>query len=282
MRERVKELIFISIGNLMVASGMYFFLMPNNLATGGVNGLGLIINYYLPKLPVGALMMMMNLILFIVGFLIIGKAFGAKTIYTSLELSGMIWIMEKLWPLSGSLVNDMIIELIFGILMTGIGMGIIFYQNASTGGTDIIAKIINKIFNINMGVALLISDFTITLMAGVTFGLRIGMYALLGVIINSFVIDSVIEGFNICKEVVVISSSGDKVKKYIMDELERGITIYSANGGYTEETKEVITTVLDRREVIKLNKYIKGIDKDAFIIVRSVHEAIGEGFKIGI
>ncbi|MBB6630016.1 YitT family protein [Clostridium algidicarnis] len=282
MRERVKELIFISIGNLMVASGMYFFLMPNNLATGGVNGLGLIINYYLPKLPVGALMMMMNLILFIVGFLIIGKAFGAKTIYTSLELSGMIWIMEKLWPLSGSLVNDMIIELIFGILMTGIGMGIIFYQNASTGGTDIIAKIINKIFNINMGVALLISDFTITLMAGATFGLRIGMYALLGVIINSFVIDSVIEGFNICKEVVVISSSGDKVKKYIMDELERGITIYSANGGYTEETKEVITTVLDRREVIKLNKYIKGIDKDAFIIVRSVHEAIGEGFKIGI
>ncbi|MBU3204683.1 YitT family protein [Clostridium algidicarnis] len=282
MRERVKELIFISIGNLMVASGMYFFLMPNNLATGGVNGLGLIINYYLPKLPVGALMMMMNLILFVVGFLIIGKAFGAKTIYTSLELSGMIWIMEKLWPLSGSLVNDMIIELIFGILMTGIGMGIIFYQNASTGGTDIIAKIINKIFNINMGVALLISDFTITLMAGATFGLRIGMYALLGVIINSFVIDSVIEGFNICKEVVVISSSGDKVKKYIMDELERGITIYSANGGYTEETKEVITTVLDRREVIKLNKYIKGIDKDAFIIVRSVHEAIGEGFKIGI
>ncbi|MBU3210321.1 YitT family protein [Clostridium algidicarnis] len=282
MRERVKELIFISIGNLMVASGMYFFLMPNNLATGGVNGLGLIINYYLPKFPVGALMMMMNLILFVVGFLIIGKAFGAKTIYTSLELSGMIWIMEKLWPLSGSLVNDMIIELIFGILMTGIGMGIIFYQNASTGGTDIIAKIINKIFNINMGVALLMSDFTITLMAGATFGLRIGMYALLGVIINSFVIDSVIEGFNICKEVVVISSSGDKVKKYIMDELERGITIYSANGGYTEETKEVITTVLDRREVIKLNKYIKGIDKDAFIIVRSVHEAIGEGFKIGI
>ncbi|MBU3228293.1 YitT family protein [Clostridium algidicarnis] len=282
MRERVKELIFISIGNLMVASGMYFFLMPNNLATGGVNGLGLIINYYLPKFPVGALMMMMNLILFVVGFLIIGKAFGAKTIYTSLELSGMIWIMEKLWPLSGSLVNDMIIELIFGILMTGIGMGIIFYQNASTGGTDIIAKIINKLFNINMGVALLMSDFTITLMAGATFGLRIGMYALLGVIINSFVIDSVIEGFNICKEVVVISSSGDKVKKYIMDELERGITIYSANGGYTEETKEVITTVLDRREVIKLNKYIKGIDKDAFIIVRSVHEAIGEGFKIGI
>ncbi|WP_029451630.1 YitT family protein [Clostridium algidicarnis] len=282
MREKGKELIFISIGNLMVASGMYFFLMPNNLATGGVNGLGLIINYYLPKFPVGALMMMMNLILFTVGFLIIGKAFGAKTIYTSLELSGMIWIMEKLWPLSGPLVNDMIIELIFGILMTGIGMGIIFYQNASTGGTDIIAKIINKIFNINMGVALLISDFTITLMAGATFGLRIGMYALLGVIINSFVIDSVIEGFNICKEVVVISSNGDKVKKYIMDELERGITIYSANGGYTEETKEVITTVLDRREVIKLNKYIKGIDKDAFIIVRSVHEAIGEGFKIGI
>lgn len=282
MREKGKELIFITIGNLMVSAGMYFFLMPNNLATGGVNGLGLIINYYLPKLPVGSLMMIMNLILFAVGFLIIGKAFGAKTIYTSLELSGMIWIMEKLWPLSGSLVNDMIIELIFGILMTGIGMGIIFYQNASTGGTDIIAKIINKIFHINMGLALLISDFTITLMAGATFGLRIGMYALLGVIINSFVIDSVIEGFNICKEVVVISSSGDKVKKYIMNELERGVTIYSANGGYTEETKEVITTVLDRREVIKLNKYIKGIDKDAFIIVRSVHEAIGEGFKIGI
>lgn len=278
-RKKFVEYVIITLGNFLVAAGMYFFLMPNNLAAGGVNGLGIIINSYFPSFPVGALMLIMNGILFIVAFIVIGTSFGSKTIYASLSLSGIILIFEKYWPINKPLTEDLLVELIFGILIAGIGMAIVFYQNASTGGTDIIAKIINKFLHINIGKALLLSDFSITLLAGITFGPRIGMYATLGVILNSFVIDSVIEGFNVCKEVVIISSKSEEIKKFIMEQLGRGATIYTAKGAYTEKSKEVITTVLDNREFIRLKIFIKEIDKNAFLTIKNVHEALGEGFR---
>ena len=127
--------------------------------------------------------------------------------------------------------------------------------------------------------ALLLSDFFITLLAGVTFGPKIGMYAILGVIINSYIIDSAIEGVNICKEVIIISSKSSEIKKYIMKELERGATIYKAEGAYTSKTKEVITTVVNSRQFINLKIYIQSIDKEAFVTVKNVHETLGEGFE---
>lgn len=279
MKKTIHDYLVITFGIVLVAAGLYFFLMPNNLATGGVNGLGIIISSY-TGMPVGALMMIMNVILFIIAFIIIGPNFGAKTIYASLGLSGLVWILEKIYPGVKPLAGqDLMLELIFGILISGAGMGIVFNQNASTGGTDVIAKIINKFFHINIGKAVLLSDFLITLFAGITFGTRLGLYALLGVIINSFVIDNVIEGVNVCKNVVIISSKGDVIKKFIINELERGATLYSAKGAYSGKEKEVITTVVSRKEFIRLREYIKDIDSMAFITVNNVHEAFGEGFK---
>lgn len=279
MKKTIRDYLVITFGIILVAAGLYFFLMPNNLATGGVNGLGIIISSY-TGMPVGALMMIMNIVLFIIAFVVIGPNFGAKTIYASLGLSGFVWLLEKIYPKVKPLAgNDLMLELICGILISGVGMGIVFNQNASTGGTDVIAKIINKFFHINMGKAILLSDFLITLFAGITFGTRLGLYALLGVIINSFVIDNVIEGVNVCKNVVIISSEGDTIKKFIIDELERGATVYSAKGAYSGNEKEVITTVVSRKEFIKLRDYIKDIDSLAFITVNNVHEAFGEGFK---
>lgn len=279
MKKLVYEYSMTTIGIILVAAGMYFFLMPNNLATGGVNGLGIIINSY-TGIPVGALMLIMNVILFVVAFLVIGSNFGVKTIYSSIGLSGMVWVMEKVWPMTKPLIaDDLMVQLIFGILISGAGMGIVFNQNASTGGTDIIAKIINKFFHINMGKAVLMSDFFITLLAGVAFGIKLGLYSLLGVVINGFVIDAVIEGINVCKNVVIISEKGELIKKFIIDELNRGTTIYYAKGGYSGDEKEVITSVVSRKEFIRLRNYIKQIDEEAFITVNNVHEAFGEGFK---
>jgi uncharacterized membrane-anchored protein YitT (DUF2179 family) len=158
-------------------------------------------------------------------------------------------------------------------------MGIVFNQNASTGGTDIVAKIINKFFHIDIGKSLLMSDFLITLLAGITFGPQTGLYALLGVIMNGFVIDEVIQGISVCKQVTIISSKGDTINKFIMDELGRGATIYTAMGAYTGEEKEVLITVVSRKEFIKLKGFIKEIDSRAFITVNNVHEVLGEGFK---
>ncbi|MBZ9686243.1 YitT family protein [Clostridium estertheticum] len=279
MKKIIKEYILITVGLALVAVGFYFFLVPNDLAVGGVSGLAMIINWYVPALSIGAIMLVLNVILFIIGFIFIGSSFGVKTIYSSLGLSGMIWALEKAFPMSGSITNDLFLELIFGILIGAVGMGMVFNQNASTGGTDIIAKILYKYFHLDIGKALLLADFFVTIFAGIAFGPKIGMYALLGVIINGFTIDAVIAGMNICKKIEIVSSRGADIKKFIIEGLGRGATLYAAKGAYTNEKKEIITTVLGKKEFIKLKIYIKEIDKSAFIIAYNVHEILGEGFK---
>jgi len=277
--KKIKEYILITIGLVFVAAGIEYFLVPNDLAAGGVSGLAIVINYYFPSISVGTFMLAANIILFIVAFILIGPSFGAKTIYASLGLSGIIWVMEKFFPISKPLTNNLLLELIYGILISGVGMGIVFNQNASTGGTDIIAKILNKFFHINIGKALLISDLVVTLGALITFGAEKGMYALLGVILNGAVIDEVIQGINTVKEVKIISSKNEEIKKFILDELGRGVTIYYARGGFTNEEKDMLVVLLSRREFIKLREFIKDIDERAFITVSNVHEVFGEGFK---
>jgi len=279
MKKIIKEYILITVGIALVATGFYFFLVPNDLAVGGVSGLAIVINQYMPGLTIGAMMLVLNAILFVVGFMFIGSNFGVKTMYASFGLSGMIWILEKLCPMSGSITNDIFLELIFGILIGSVGMGMVFNQNASTGGTDIIAKMLNKYFHIDIGKSLLIADFFITILAGVAFGPKIGMYALLGVIINGFAVDAVIAGMNICKKVEVVSSKGEDIKRFIIEDLDRGATLYAARGAYTNDEKEIITTVLGKKQFIKLKNYIKEIDEKAFIITYNVHETLGEGFK---
>ncbi len=153
----------------------------------------MVVNAYLPFISIGTCMFIMNILLFVLAFLLIGKEFGANTIYSSFALTGLIALLEGLTPLSAPLVSDLMINLIYGIVIQGIGMGILFHQNASTGGTDIIAKILNRMFKIDIGKSLLLSDFLVTLMAGMAFGPVLGMYAVLGIVINAAVIDNLIE-----------------------------------------------------------------------------------------
>ncbi|MBX4261462.1 YitT family protein [Clostridium estertheticum] len=279
MKTIIKEYILITVGIALVALGFYFFLIPNDLAVGGVSGLAMVINQYMPGLTIGALMFVLNIVLFVVGFMFIGSSFGVRTMYASFGLSGMIWVLEKLFPMSGSITNDIFLELIFGILIGAVGMGMVFNQNASTGGTDIIAKMLNKYFHLEIGKSLLIADFFITILAGVAFGPRIGMYALLGVIINGYTVDAVIAGINNCRKVEVVSSKGEEIKRFIIEDLNRGATLYMAKGAYTNDEKEIITTVLGNKQFVKLKNHIKEIDKTAFIITYNVHETVGEGFK---
>ncbi len=278
MKNKVREYALITIGSLLVAIGIYYFLIPNNLAAGGVFGFAIVVNNFLHNVPVGSLMIGTNIILFIIGFIFIGFSFGAKTIYSSFAVSGVVWILEIVSPNVSSFTDDILVELIFGILISGLGMAIVFNQNASTGGTDIIAKILNKYYNINLGKGVLLADFFITLSAGLVYGIKVGMYALLGVIMNGFIIDSIIEGFNMCKQMVIISNKSDDIKQYIVKKLERGATVYTAKGAFTNHDKEVVITVVNRREFIKLRDYIRKIDSSAFITVNNIHEVLGEGF----
>jgi len=279
MRNQIREYLLITLGCILVSIGIYYFLVPSNLAAGGVSGLAMVLGRFAPQLPIGLMMLGMNIILFIIAFIFLGSGFGGKTIYSSLILSGFIWMLERIFPVKQSITGDMLVELVFGIVISAIGMGIIFNQNASTGGTDIIAKIINKYLHINIGKSLLLSDFLITLMAALAFDLRTGMYALMGVVLNGFAIDTVIEGLNVSKQVMIISSKPELVKAFILNQLGRGATVYIAKGAFTNAEKEIITTTIGRKEVIKLKNFVRETDEKAFMTIIDAHETLGEGFK---
>lgn len=279
MKGKIKEYILITIGMFMVAAGLYFFIMPENLAVGGANGLAIVLNYFFPVLSVGVLMILINILLFAIGFVFIGTSFGFKTIYASLGVSALVILFENIFPMEGPLVDDMLIQLVFGVFISAIGMGIVFDQNASTGGTDVIAKILNRFLGIELGKGVLLSDLCITLMAGFAYGLGTGMYSLLGVILNGFVVDATIEGMNMCKQVIIVSQYSENINDYITESLGKGATLYEAKGGFSREKKEVLVTVLNRKDFIALKNYINGVDKNAFITVNNVYEVMGEGFK---
>jgi uncharacterized membrane-anchored protein YitT (DUF2179 family) len=279
MKRKIKEYLLLHLGIIMVSAGLYFFLMPSNLAVGGANGLAIVINNFLPVLPVGIIMIGINLILFVIAFILIGKAFGVKTIYSSFAVSLIIFVLEKLVPVTEPLVGDIALELIFGIIIAGSGMGIVFNQNASTGGTDITAKILHKFFHIDLGKGVFISDILITFLAGFAFGAKLAMYAALGVLINAFVIDYIIEGFNLKKEVTIISEKYEEIKEFIIKELDRGFTTYYGEGGYSEQKRNIIVVVINKREFLKLRAFINKLDARVFLTINNTHEVYGEGFN---
>lgn len=279
MIKQIRDYAIITFGVFLVAFALYFFMMPNDVAAGGVNGIAMIMNVVIPAIPVGAFMVMVNIILFVVAFLIIGRDFGARTIYSSFLLSGIIWVLGKVYPVQKPFTNDVLLELFFGIFIQAIGLAIVFNENASTGGTDIIAKILNKYFHINLGKGVLMSDLVVTLLACLTFGFQKGLYAILVVTLNGIFIDKAIEGLNACKEVRIISPKNAEIQKFILDEIGRGATIYYAKGAYSEGKIEVLTTIVDTREFVKIKNYISSIDKAAFVSVIDAYETLGDGFK---
>ena len=279
MKKKIlREYGLITFGIILVAISVEYFFAPNNLAAGGVTGLAIVVNSLFPGLNIGLITLIVNLVLFGVAFFVIGGNFGGKTIFASIGLSVVMWLMESfLNPIA--LTNDLVIATVFGTLISAFGMAIVFNNNSSTGGTDILAKILNKFFHINIGTSLLIVDLIITFAAAMVFGLDIGFYSMLSVIILGITVDRFIDGFNTSKEVVIMSSKVEEISKFILEELFRGCTYLKGEGAYTGKEIKVIYTVLGRNEFIKLKLFIKEIDPRAFISVRESHEVLGEGFK---
>lgn len=275
--KKFKEYLLITVGLIIVAVGIKFFLEANKIAAGGVMGIAIIVNELVPQLSVGIIMFVLNVVLLVVAFMFVGGHFGVKTVYSSLGLSLVVMILDKCVP-NVILTHNLFLSMIFGTLLNGVGMAIVFNQNSSTGGTDILAKMLNKYLHIEIGKSLLVVDFIITLFAVATLGIDLGMYSLLSVIMLGVMIDYFIEGFNLCKQVMIISNKNEEISKFIIKKLDRGCTVFKGKGGYTREDNYIIYTVLSRNEFIKLKKYIKQADPSAFITVSDAHEVLGEGF----
>lgn len=276
-KDNFKDFLLITIGILLVAISVVYFFEPNNIAAGGITGLAIVINHYIPFISIGPLVLIMDATLFVIALIVIGPKFGAKSIYCSLLLSTSMWVMQKFFTFT--ITNDLMLATIFGTLIAALGMAIVFNANASSGGTDIIAKILNKFFHFNIGKSLLMVDFLVTLLGAITFGINVGLYGLLSVIVNGVVIDKIIAGFKVKSEITIISHRNKEISEYILNDLERGCTFIKGIGGFTGKDTSLLYTVLDRSEFIKLKNHIISIDKNAFITVGEVHEVMGEGFK---
>ena len=277
-KDNFKEFLLITIGILLVAISVVYFFEPNNIAAGGITGLAIVINHYIPFISIGPLVLIMDVALFLISLIVIGPKFGVKSIYCSLLLSISMWVMQKFFQFT--ITNDLMLATIFGTLIAALGMAIVFNANASSGGTDIIAKILNKFFHFNIGKSLLMVDFLVTLLGAITFGIDVGLYGLLSVIVNGVVIDKIIAGFKVKSEITIISYRNKEISEYILNDLERGCTFIRGIGGFTGKDTSLLYTVLDRSEFIKLKNHIISIDKNAFITVGEVHEVMGEGFKL--
>jgi uncharacterized membrane-anchored protein YitT (DUF2179 family) len=274
---RLKDFVMITIGIFLVAFGLEYFHIPNNIAAGGVSGLAIIINSFLSEIPIGIIILVLNVILFLVAFLTLGGGFGAKTIYASFGLSLIMWIMETFFN-PGIISEDLFINAAVGTFVIGIGMAMVFNYGASTGGTDILAKILHRYFHVDIGKSLLLVDFVIGLTGLATFGITAGLYALLCIVVNGTLIDRMIDGFNTSKELMIISKKEEEIIRFIIEELDKSCTVLNGYGGYTSEDIQILYVILSRREYIRLRSYIKEIDPKAFISVNEVHEVLGEGF----
>ncbi len=277
--EKSKEFLLINLGLALVAAGIHFFKIPNHFATGGVSGIAIVTQHFFPNINVGPIMLIINILFLVAGYAMIGRNFGSKTVYSSLMLSAMVWFLDKIFPMNMPFTKDTMLELILAILLPAVGSAITFNQNASTGGTDIVAKVLNKLTDIDIGKALLIADFVITILAGFVYGIRIGMYSFLGLIFKAFLIDSVIENLNLRKQLVIISSKPDLIQNYILNILHRGATVHIAHGAFTDHEEHVITTIVTRAQAVSLRKYIREIDPGSFITITNTSEIIGKGFR---
>lgn len=277
-KSKFREYLIITFGIILVALSIEYFYAPNNIAAGGVTGIAIIINAVIPSFSIGVVSFVLNGLLFIVALIFIDGKFGVKTIYASLGLSVIIWAIERfIKPVA--ITNDLMMATIFGTLISAFGMAIIFNENASTGGTDILAKMLNIFFHLDIGKSLLLVDFVITLASAFVFGVDVALYSMLSIILLGLIVDRVIEGFNACKSIFIISKSNYEISRYIIDTLDRGCTFINGVGAFTEKETNILYAVLSRNQFIKLKKFIKDVDPDAFITVGEVHEVLGEGFN---
>ncbi|EFM25623.1 MULTISPECIES: YitT family protein [Peptoniphilus] len=275
----IKRFLFVNIGVILVAVGLHFFLVPNSLAVGGTSGLSIEINHLFPFIPVPYILTALNTILVVIGFIFIGADFGFYTVYASISLGVFLWLLELVVPLNQSLVEgDIFINLIFGIFIQAIGIGIVVNQGASTGGTDIVAKIVETYTRFSFGQGLIMSDGVVTLLATLLYGPKLGMYALLGAIINSTVIDKMIAGFDTKYHITIITNKIEEINQFILVDLYRGSTLYDAKGGYKGDARTIIVTVVDKKDYVKLKEFIRKTDKEAFMYVSNVTEVEGYGF----
>lgn len=276
MWRHIRNYLGITLGAVLTAIALNMFLIPNKVAAGGVSGFATVLHYLL-GLPVGMTMLALNIPLFLISVKILGAKFGANTLFGAAVLSLAIDLSAPYTPV---LTADLLLSSLYGGVLTGIGMGLVFRFKGTTAGTDLLAAIINKLFKVSVGQALLSVDFFVIAFAGLAFAsAELSLYALISLFVTSQIIDLIQEGPSTSKAFFIVSGEPDAVARKIMEEMDRGVTFLQGRGGYTGESRDVLFCVVTTSEVTKLKDIVNSIDGKAFVIVADVHDVLGEGFS---
>ncbi|MEL7567764.1 MAG: YitT family protein [Dehalobacterium sp.] len=270
------ELVGITIGSFVTALGLVAFLIPNKIAAGGVSGLATVL-YYLFRFPVGITMFVINIPLLLLCVKELGMKFGAKSLYGTFVISFFVDSLAVF--ITQPWTKDPLLAVVYGGVVCGLGLGIVFRSKGTTGGTDLAAALINKFVKISLGYSLLTIDAMVIILAGIVFNVEQALYALVAVFVTSKMIDVVQEGVSYTKAAVIISEEYQTVSKELLARMNRGVTAFKSKGVYTEKEREVLLCVVAQSEVSTLKGIVYSIDPRAFVIVSNVHEVLGEGFK---
>ena len=273
----MKHFLLLTGSTLIMAVGTYFFKFTNNFTFGGITGLAVLIAKS-GVMSASDFTFVMNMILLVIGFIVLGKKFAAKTAYCSILLSVALSLMERIWPMAHPLTDQPMLELCFAIALPSLGSAVLFNIGSSSGGTDIIAMILKKYSSFDIGRALLVTDVLITVAGCFMFDIKTGLYSFLGLAIRSFMIDTFIESFNLSKYFNVVCDEPEAICDFIVHTLNRSATVCLAQGAFSGKDKYIIFTALNRPQAIKLRNFIKENQPEAFILISNSSEIIGKGF----
>ncbi len=269
--ELIKETLILTAAMAIVAGAVYFFLLPSHASVSSISGLGIILSNFVP-LPLSAITMILNVLLLIIGFFTCGKEFGAKTVYTSIVLPLFLALFERIFPNFGSLTDSQELDVLCYILVVSIGLSILFNRNASSGGLDIVAKIMNKYLHMDLGKAMSLSGMCIALSAALVYDKKTVVLSILGTYFNGIILDHFIFNHNVKRRVCIITKKEEELRQFIINDLHSGATIYESIGAYNMEKRNEIITIVDKSEYQKLMNYINREDPHAFITVYTVSD----------
>ncbi len=271
LRSSVADFVIITLGALFVAAAVFFFMLPSSVAVGSVSALSMVLNNFLP-MPVSLISLIINAVLVIVGFLLVGAEFGAKTVYTSLMVPVFIGVFEFALPDFQSLTDDPFLDMLCYILIVGMAMAVLFSRNASSGGLDIVAKILNKYLKIELGRAGAAVGIAVALSSALCYDTKTVVLSVLGTYFSGVVVDRFIFGLNIKRRVCIISARLDDIVQFILHELHSGATLNEITGAYDNSTRREVITIVDKHEYRRLMDYVRKTDPKAFVTVYSVSE----------
>lgn len=267
----VRELAILTGAVAIIAAAVYFFLVPSYASVSSISGLGIVLANFVP-LPLSAITMILNVVLLVIGFLTCGREFGAKTVYTSILLPAFIGLFERLFPNLGSLTDSQELDVLCYILVVSVGLSILFNRNASSGGLDIVAKIMNKYLHMDLGKAMSLSGMCVALSAALVYDKKTVVLSVLGTYFNGLVLDHFIFDNNIKRRVCIITGKEEELRRFIIEDLHSGATVYESYGAYNMQKRREIITIVDKAEYQKLMSYMNREDPQAFITVYTVSD----------